>query len=570
MGILDAYSFAFSNQSGWPNGNNGPWTHQHGSQTNAIASNEGTLVGNTNSFNVWTYGGSSRDVVLQIRYIPGSTSDLWGLVARYQGGNYYYCDVGNGGNLLEIGVFNGSFNALVNIAFSFSAGVAYQIKFRLEMAQLRAKVWLDGQAEPDWMLTISDDTYVVSGLYGVGAAAGSATPIQLDHFTVNTADFNYGPLISRNTRAFTNDNNSNANPAYFGNDAIYGTNSFWKSAATPTSGSPIYLAYDLSIISSQHRGNCILVWYNDPVTDTYNPNQIGTNYFNTPKSYTIDANTAAGGGALPGSGWTTLITVTGNNFHSRQHAINLTGYNWVRINVTDINGSTLNMAVAINMDVHDLSVGLDDWVFFGDSITQRGVDHSDTTLSAMINASIPNRYPIYENGGIGGTTSGDGATNIASWLSITSAKYITLNFGTNDALQTIPTSTFQTNMQTMITAVLNASKIPVIPHIPWGSASGLSTVPNYNAKIDLLVGSNPGVLKGPDFYAYYFNNQSLINSSDGIHPTDPAGYAAYRTLWANWLLTFIYGTTIPIVARGHKGIKSTGHAGSIMREQVGM
>jgi hypothetical protein len=38
---------------------------------------------------------------------------------------------------------------------------------------------------------------------------------------------------------------------------------------------------------------------------------------------------AAPGGtpSPPVSGWTTLVTVTGNVFHSRQHLIDFTGYN---------------------------------------------------------------------------------------------------------------------------------------------------------------------------------------------------------------------------------------------------
>lgn len=187
MSILDSYSFQFANQAGWPAGSNGSWTHQRGIATQAIASNEGTLSGDVGIFNVFTYGSQAQNCVLQTRFIPGSLSDLNHVIFRYQsGGNYYYAGYGDGGQLLEIGVFTGVFNTLHSVAFTFVAGTAYQLKFQGQGNQLSVKAWQDGQAEPGWAFGITDSTIAAAGNYGVGAAVGSATAVQVDHFSAST------------------------------------------------------------------------------------------------------------------------------------------------------------------------------------------------------------------------------------------------------------------------------------------------------------------------------------------------------------------------------------------------
>lgn len=357
------------------------------------------------------------------------------------------------------------------------------------------------------------------------------------------------PIISRNVPAYTNDDFFGAFPASQGNDATYGN--YWRcvtEAAASNTGpltQAVYLAYDLSGVASAHRKSCVVVWYNDNMTGAYNPTLISNNYYNVARDYTVDANAAAGG-TQPTSGWVTLATVTGNLYHSRQHAVDLTGYNWVRIRVTSINGVVANDNVALNMDVHDASLGnQDNWIAYGDSITQRGFDHSDSILPKLINTSNASYWPIIENGGIGGFLSADGATNISTWLPLFSGKYVCLNYGTNDANNAAPgdpnvANTFYTNMQTMVAAVLSAGKIPIIPKIPWGgTASLIANAPLINAKIAALYTAYPAIVPGPDLYSYFTANQSLIGG-DGIHPTDPDGYTAYRNQWATWAIATIY------------------------------
>lgn len=355
------------------------------------------------------------------------------------------------------------------------------------------------------------------------------------------------PVISRNVPAFSNDDYSGAFPASHANNAVYGD--YWRCQTAPTGNTDsgtltqnVWLAYDLSGVSSSHRGACVLVWHNDPSTGAYNATLISNNHYNLPTNYTIEANAGAGGGAAPSSGWIVLATITSNVYHSRQHAINLTGYNWVRLNITTITGSAFNNNAACNMDIHDASAGnQDNWIFYGDSITQRGLDMSDTTLAAQISASKPLYYPLMEDGGMAGWTAVEGAANVATFLSVFTGKYVTLNFGANDASQGGSyISSYQTNMTTMINAVLSANKIPIVPKITWGTAGSMTTnLPTLNGIINTLYGTFPTVLPGPDLYTYYQANQSLI-SGDGLHPTDPAGYGAYRTQWLNWAIANLY------------------------------
>ena len=370
------------------------------------------------------------------------------------------------------------------------------------------------------------------------------------------------PLISRNVPAYTNDDFSGAFPAAHANNAVYGD--YWRCATATVSGNSgaltqaVYLAYDLSGVASSQRKQCVVVMHNDPATGVYNPTIIANNYFNTPQAYTIDANTAAGG-SLPGSDWTTLVTVTSNAYHSRQHAVDLTGYNWIRINITAITGSASNNNAACNLDVHDAHLGnQDNWIFYGDSITQRGLDFEDTTLEAQINAALPTRYPIMECAGIGGLASADGASNIATWLPLFSGQYVGLLYGTNDANDASVgdpnfATTFYNSMVTMITAIIGAGKIPVMPKtITWGSTANLvANAPIINTKLALLRAAYPSSVVGPDLYAYFSANQSLI-SGDGIHPTDPAGYAAYRTLWLDFATAFYTQSSAYLLSRRHR------------------
>jgi hypothetical protein len=354
------------------------------------------------------------------------------------------------------------------------------------------------------------------------------------------------PLISRNVPAFS----PNAvYPAGNANNADY--SDYWQAPA------PTWLTYDLSSVPVSQRKQVLVVWYND-TTGAYDFTVIGSGAYGVPSTYTLDVNAAPGGTAPPTSGWVTKLSVTNNNYHSRQHLIDLTGYSWLRFAVSSVNASTTDAAV--NLDVYDASAGgSDDWIFYGDSITQGAMNHSEpNTYMQQVNAVFPGNFPVQENGGIGYLYSSDGASHINTWLNIFPGNFVSLAYGTNDALGGTAPSTFYNHYVTMVNAVVSAGKSPIVPKIPWGcSQKILANGPALNAEIDTLYANFPQVIRGPDFWTFFNNNPSLI-SSDCVHPTRPTGMQAYRQQYGQLMINTVYTATVPgaptnVVASGGNG-----------------
>lgn len=367
---------------------------------------------------------------------------------------------------------------------------------------------------------------------GSATAGASSTSGGSPTSTIPPASGGSNPLISRNVPVFAS---SEQYPARQANDASYDT--AWRSSG------PAWLAYDLSGVPAARRAKVVVVWYNESFD--YDHTVINDPAYNMPQDYTIQVNPAAGGGSPPANGWVTLVTVSGNHYHSRQHVITMTGNNWVRINVTAIDGSVQNEDVALNMDVYDASAGLlDDWIFFGDSITAGSMGHNSlggvASFAQLVNARATTHFPLEEAGGIGYLTSADGAQHLSTWLALFPGKYVGLSYGTNDANGCVNPTAFSQNYTKMMQAVLAAGKIPVIPHLPWGRTANIQNCgPGLNAKIDALYQAFPQVIKGPDLWAYFQAHQALI-SPDNIHPTEQ-GAGAYRQQWANAMLSAVYG-----------------------------
>lgn len=340
------------------------------------------------------------------------------------------------------------------------------------------------------------------------------------------------PVISRDAPVFSS---STYYPVSNANNDNYDVT--WRSQGTPA-----WLAYDLSHVPASSRGEVLVVWYN-PTYD-YDHTINGDKAYNMPQDYTIDANSAPGGGYPPDTGWVVLVTVKGNHYHSRQHVLDLHGSNWIRMTVTAVDGSPQNYDASLKMDVYAASYGTaDNWIFFGDSITAGAMGHSTidgvTAFAQLINAKIPAHFPVQEAGGIGYLKSADGAKYINAWLQLFPGKYVVLSYGTNDAIGCIDADIFYTNYVTMVQAVLSAGKIPVVPHIPWGRNANIQSCgPALNARIDALYQVFPQIIKGPDLWSFFQNNPTLI-SDDNIHPTF-AGFAAYRQQWANAMLKAVY------------------------------
>lgn len=368
------------------------------------------------------------------------------------------------------------------------------------------------------------------------------------------------PVVSRDCPAYSNDDFDGAFPAAHANNSVYAGTNYWRCEAAPltnansgtlsqafafTTPFPVYLAYDLS--GAAPLGNCVVAWYNDPSTGAWDYTQISAVPNNIPRDYTIDVNAAAGG-SLPGSGWTTVATVTNNVYHSRQHLINMSGKNWVRIRVTAINGSASNNNCALNMDVHSAASNQDNWAIFGDSITQQGWLHSpDPTIPAQINALVPSNFPLMEDGGLAGWLSTTAQPFLSTWLALGTWHYVGLLYGVNDANNASPGDpnfgpAFSTAMTSMINSIIAAGAIPVLPKtITWGKTTNLqANGPEINTRLATLQSTYAGqIVVGPDLWAYFQAHTSLIVDAD-VHPTLPDGYAAYQAQWVNSLVASVY------------------------------
>jgi lysophospholipase L1-like esterase len=342
------------------------------------------------------------------------------------------------------------------------------------------------------------------------------------------------PVISRGVPAFASSGNAGG-----ANDSSYST--YWRS------NGPAWLAYDLSSVPAAHRGLVVLGWYNDPITTPYDHVLVGQQGYNNLRSYTIQVNPAAGGGNPPPTGWVTLASVTNNTYHSRQHLVDMTGNDWIRINVTATDGSSGNTDAEMNMDVHDASASAaDSWIFYGDSITEDGMPHEPLSgdeganFSQLINQALPNYFPAYEDGGTGGLASVDGAQHIDDWLSTFPGHFVALDFGGTDDQECVDPDIFYAHYVTMVQAVLDHGDVPVVPTITYGLTQEIQQCgPPLNAKIFELYANFPQVVHGPDMWAYFGAHQNLIGP-DGVH-LSAAGYVAYRQQWADAMVANVYG-----------------------------
>ncbi|MBQ2135341.1 MAG: lysophospholipase, partial [Clostridia bacterium] len=353
----------------------------------------------------------------------------------------------------------------------------------------------------------------------------TATALTLSSFSAY-AKVEPNPVISRNCPVYS----GKASQPTAANDEHYFSFCFLTT--------PDYIAYDLSAVPTGERKQVLAVWYN---TSSYD--YIGSYKSRNmePSDYTIEVNSAEGG-AYPENGWEVVETVEGNTLSSRQHLVDMAGYNWIRLNIEKADDESGKQA-SINFDVHNVSGGVSDsWLFLGDSITAGGMNNCYGTGFATHINQIDSRYfPVQENGGIGGIRSIDGKENIDRWLSVSHAKYVSLAYGTNDCWgNPNATEEYYNNTKYMIDAILAAGKIPVLPKIPASTNKDVKdNVPLYNAVIDKLYEEyGDKLVKGPDFGEFLLSSPDYL-SGDGVHPSD-TGYAAMREEWARLMYETVY------------------------------
>jgi lysophospholipase L1-like esterase len=343
-------------------------------------------------------------------------------------------------------------------------------------------------------------------------------------------------LISRNMPAF-----ASSGTASDANDSSFDT-AWWSN------GVPAWLAYNLSSVPAAMREKVVLVWYNE--TNSYDHTVINESAYNIPGSYTIDINFAPGGASPPTSDWKTVVSVTNNHYHSRQHVFDMQRANWVRLYVTVSDGSTENYSARLNMDIYNAQYGLnDDFIDYGDSITgsmshvtQGGVP----AFADMIHTRLADHFPIQENGSIGYLSSSapiDPAHQyLQTWLSIFPGKYVGLSYGTNDSYGCVNPNGIAdkvyNNYVLMVKMVIAVGKVPIVPHMIWSPRPDLRVCAiAINAKLDQLYKAYSQIIPGPDLFAVFQNHPE--DFADQIHPNSQ-GAGLYRQAWAKKFLSTIY------------------------------
>lgn len=329
--------------------------------------------------------------------------------------------------------------------------------------------------------------------------------------------------------------------------AANATSSNYNNVCTST-GTPQEIALDISGIPPNQKTSNEFYWWNvgsQFYFDYAHAGGLGGSLTNGPVAYTIDGNTAAGG-TKPTSGWTNLVTVTGNVYTSRKHSIVLTGYNWVRINVT----SSSNTNVAIKVDLYDTSQGSALILNVGDSRYNYSMytnnpsnnpTYGTTTCDAFTNLVFPitDFFMPQINMGMSGFNSTDVSPLVSGWMTdFPGAKYATVNLGTNDANQGAFSSAYTTAMTTIVNALQTAGATVYLETI------GATTDATVNGRLTSYNGAIPGIIAstgckaGADIFTLYTNNINLMG--DALH-MGSAGQTLERTFRAAFIAAAITG-----------------------------
>ena len=298
------------------------------------------------------------------------------------------------------------------------------------------------------------------------------------------------------------------------------------------SGLPQRISFDISSLTTSQKTNLYLCWYNES-NSGYDQSVSGSTPTNLPLAYTIETNTAAGG-SLPGSGWSTAATVTGNLYVGREHSVNASGTNWVSMNISTSSGGNPN----VKIDLYDATYGIRGIRNVGDSVTNYCMQQSNAngvscdSFGNLVAASKGYTPPQFCSGQPG-WLAGDVDTAIGTWLPFWSSKYVMVAIGTNDSGLAYGATNFPTTYPSILDKIIAAGKIPICPSIIWSSDAGRqANLASYNSAITTFAAARPTAIIGPDLFTYFQNNPSFIDV-DTIHPT-PTGMAAYRNFVVSW------------------------------------
>jgi len=292
--------------------------------------------------------------------------------------------------------------------------------------------------------------------------------------------------------------------------------------------------------ASWWNGTSGVAW--DDTTDT------GFATYGQPSEYYIEA-------SPDGTTWTQLSHITGEHYTGRQFVYDFTGqgYAQIRMRIVSIVGSNAGYETFTANNAANNSA--DAYLFLGDSITANCLTSTPNTFpteqfGAQVHAARPNRYPVNTVGGQSGflsdtplSTTAYGIPAIRQWLNdMPAVKFVTLNFGTNDANGNVPPATYYANMKALVQEVIAAGKTPIIPTIVASpSAAVEANAPALNAELATLESQYPSIIKGPDLWTL-FRGHSVGDGwfLDDLHPSLTTGCTAWQNAWVNTMISAEY------------------------------
>ena len=294
----------------------------------------------------------------------------------------------------------------------------------------------------------------------------------------------------------------------------------------PTADAPAWAAIEVGSGPSR----LLLLWH-DPGWNEYDNVGAGA-----PAAYRIET---SGDSTDGGDGtWETVVTVTESPVRGREHSFDFTGQSWVRFVATEAqpDATVVSLDEIAIFDISEAGDGLPDdtWFFMGDSITQGAFMRNlptDRWFESVVNAARPDFYPAVVGGGIGGDYARDGIGDVELWLELNpDLKYFAIGFGTNDSWgnKSVGSTTFESDLQGIIDAVLGAGRVPILARIPYSSTAH-ETLDDFNAVVDRLQADNE-LPCGPDLYGWFLENSGELGP-DGVHPSNE-GYVSMNRLWA--------------------------------------
>jgi len=289
----------------------------------------------------------------------------------------------------------------------------------------------------------------------------------------------------------------------------------------PTAAEPAWIAIDVG----KGPTRVLLAW-----SANGSPDYEETDY-GSPGSYRIEVSGDSTDGK--NGAWTTVTTVARVTTHGAAHAFDFAGKRWVKMVVTGVPAESPNGVQISEIDVHDASSGASDtWFFMGDSITALAFGRAQQpSFATCVHDRHASFFPVMLDGGIGGTTSRDGAARVDDWIAENpDARFWAIGYGSNDSAgHATDASSFRNDMRKIVSRLRAAGRVPILASIPYSTDGQHEGIPSFNRAIE-EIRSESSLPAGPDLYAWFFAHPNELR--DGLHPNE-RGVDSMNRLWAD-------------------------------------